>query len=106
MNKEPKGKWKLSPKARVLPKHGRREFPAEAFEDRKTKVRMTSYIDLDILEYFKERAASVSMPYQSLINTELRRIMEADQSKRAESVTETLLQVRTLVEAALRNQKD
>ncbi len=42
-----------------------------------TKVRVTMYLDLDVLNYFKERAAFAhAAPYQTQINSELRRIME------------------------------
>ena len=42
-----------------------------------TKVRVTMYLDLDVLNYFKERAAAANAaPYQTQINSELRRIME------------------------------
>lgn len=41
------------------------------------KVRVTMYIDADVLEYFKERAAQPNAaPYQTQINSELRTIME------------------------------
>jgi uncharacterized protein (DUF4415 family) len=45
------------------------------------KVKITINLDADILEYFKQRAAPPhSAPYQTQINNELRRIMEADDS--------------------------
>lgn len=41
------------------------------------KVRVTMYLDADVLEYFKERAAQPNAaPYQTQINSELRLIME------------------------------
>jgi uncharacterized protein (DUF4415 family) len=44
------------------------------------KVRVTMYVDGDVLEYFKRRAAqSHAAPYQTQINNELRAIMERDQ---------------------------
>jgi uncharacterized protein (DUF4415 family) len=43
------------------------------------KVQITLRVDLDILEYFKKRAsASHAAPYQTQINSELRKIMEND----------------------------
>ena len=46
------------------------------------KVRITINLDADVLEYFKQRAVqSHSAPYQTQINTELRRIMETDNSQ-------------------------
>ena len=42
-----------------------------------TKVRVTMYLDLDVLNYFKERAAAPhAAAYQTQINSELRQIME------------------------------
>jgi|SRR5215210_326211 uncharacterized protein (DUF4415 family) len=41
------------------------------------KVRVTMYLDADVLEYFKARAAQHNAaPYQTQINSELRTIME------------------------------
>jgi uncharacterized protein (DUF4415 family) len=41
------------------------------------KVRVTMYLDADVLEYFKGRAARPNAaPYQTQINSELRAIME------------------------------
>ena len=46
-------------------------------KDSKTKISL--YIDSDILQYFRARAESPdAAPYQTQINNELRRIMEAD----------------------------
>jgi uncharacterized protein (DUF4415 family) len=78
MNKNP-DKWKLSSKARVIPKEQRRQYPPEAFEDRNTKVKISMYVDLDVLNYFKARAGG--MPYQTMINAELRRIMQTEQQQ-------------------------
>ncbi len=50
------------------------------------KVKVTMYIDADVLEHFKERAAAPhAAPYQTQINTELRRVMG---ESKAESVDE------------------
>jgi uncharacterized protein (DUF4415 family) len=41
------------------------------------KVRVTMYLDADVLEYFKGRAAQPNAaPYQTQINGELRTVME------------------------------
>lgn len=41
------------------------------------KVRVTMYLDADVLEYFKGRAAAPNAaPYQTQINSELRSVME------------------------------
>jgi uncharacterized protein (DUF4415 family) len=48
---------------------------------REAKVRVTMYLDADILEYFKERAAQPNAaPYQTQINNELRNVLEGQSS--------------------------
>jgi uncharacterized protein (DUF4415 family) len=43
------------------------------------KVKVSMYIDSDILAYFRQRAEQPNAaPYQTQINNELRKIMEAD----------------------------
>jgi len=51
--------------------------PGETSDPRKTKVRVTLYLDSDVLAYFKDRAAQPNAaPYQTQINNELRSLME------------------------------
>ena len=102
MSKEPKH-WKISPKARIIPRSEMRQYPKEAFEPRNTKVRITMYVDADVLGVFKARAAKGGLPYQTLINAELRRIVESEeQPDNPESLTSKLKQARTLIDTALR----
>ncbi len=52
----------------------------EDLRPRNTKVRINIHLDLDVLNYFKKRAAQLNAaPYQTQINSELRAIMESDQ---------------------------
>jgi uncharacterized protein (DUF4415 family) len=52
------------------------------------KVKITINIDADILEHFKNRAnAKNAAPYQTQINTELRRIMEQDLTGKTENLS-------------------
>ena len=45
-------------------------------------MRITINLDADVLEYFKQRASTPhSAAYQTQINAELRRLMEADASE-------------------------
>jgi uncharacterized protein (DUF4415 family) len=47
---------------------------------RDCKVRVTMYLDADVLQYFKERAEQPNAaPYQTQINNELRALMERNQ---------------------------
>jgi len=60
---------------RVPPHKRHRASPAEAAL-RNCKVRVTMYLDADVVEYFKRRAARPNAaPYQTQINTALRRFL-------------------------------
>ncbi len=65
------------------------------------KVRITINLDADIVEYFKQRAASPeTAPYQTQINTELRKIMETDNSPESlDTTAQNLLQNQTFISA-------
>lgn len=64
MKRLPRGSFKAKPHATKL---------------ESCKVKISLYIDGDILEYFRNRAASShAAPYQTQINNELRRTMEND----------------------------
>jgi uncharacterized protein (DUF4415 family) len=53
--------------------------PGATTDPRRTKIRVTLYLDKDVLYYFKDRAAQPNAaPYQTQINQELRTIMERD----------------------------
>jgi len=59
----------------------------EDVRPRNVKVRVNIHLDLDIVNYFKARAARAhAAPYQTQINEELRGVMEGDevQLKRAQ----------------------
>jgi uncharacterized protein (DUF4415 family) len=64
------GKYKVIP-SRFRPKPGDTDL-------RNCKVKITMYIDADVLEYFKTRAEQPNAaPYQTQINNELRKMMES-----------------------------
>ena len=75
----------------------------EAFEDRRTKVKTSMYIDLDVLDHFKSRSAD-DRPYQTQINLELRRIMEGEKAD-TDDAASSLRQAKGLIETALRKIK-
>jgi len=63
-----------------IPPVGIRRYARSRFvvKPRDAKVKISLYIDGDILEYFRRRAESPdAAPYQTQINNELRKIMEA-----------------------------
>jgi uncharacterized protein (DUF4415 family) len=64
------GKYKVIP-SRFRPKPGETDL-------KNCKVKVTMYIDADVLEYFKNRAEQPNAaPYQTQINNELRKVMES-----------------------------
>ncbi len=53
------------------------------------KVQITMKLDLDVLNYFKERATEPnSAPYQTQINSELRAIMEKNEKAKGKGKKE------------------
>ncbi len=64
---------------------GKHTFRRSRFIKKKeAKSKISLYVDSDILEYFRKRAALPdSAPYQTQINNELRKIMEADTKGKA-----------------------
>jgi uncharacterized protein (DUF4415 family) len=56
------------------------------------KIKVTMYLDADILTHFKQRAESEhSAPYQTQINAELRKIMESEQSNELVETAKTIV---------------
>ena len=50
---------------------------SDAREPHKIKVRTNIHLDLDVINFFKQRAkAPGALPYQTQINAELRKLME------------------------------
>ncbi len=65
-----------------IPPVGVRQYRRSPFHisPREAKVKISLYIDGDILEYFRRTAAPPhTAPYQTQINHELRKIMESSQ---------------------------
>lgn len=64
-----------------LPRGSFRVKPGET-DTKNCKVKITMYIDADILEYFKNRAIQPNAaPYQTQINSELRKVTENGSGK-------------------------
>ncbi len=65
-------------KMKRLPR-GSFKAPKGATNLENCKVKISMYLDADILQYFRKRAESPdAAPYQTQINNELRRVMEND----------------------------
>lgn len=79
----------LKPGKHIFRRRTRRINPRE------TKIKMTMFVDGDILQHFKKRAeAPNAAPYQTQINQELRRAMERDledETTHLDEVAEKLL---------------
>jgi uncharacterized protein (DUF4415 family) len=68
-------------KMKRLPRGGFKAKPG-ATDLRNCKIKITAYLDADVLEYFKKRAEQPNAaPYQTQINNELRKIMENGSSE-------------------------
>lgn len=62
-----------------VPREKMRVATEEDMHPRHTKLRVNIHLDQDVVEYFKQRAGKPNaQPYQTQINAELRRIMDAD----------------------------
>lgn len=73
----------------IFRRRTRKIDPSEA------KIKMTLFIDSDVLQYFRRRAEQPNAaPYQTQINQELRRVMErdlAEEKDKLDAVAEKLL---------------
>ncbi len=71
----------LPPGKHVFRRRTRKINPREA------KIKMTMFIDFDVLQHFKKRAENPnSAPYQTQINQELRAAMERDLAMEEENL--------------------
>ncbi len=77
----------------------------EETQPRNCKVRITMFLDADILNYFKARASKPhAAPYQTQINETLREVMEREKTYRVEPTAEykKLLETPGFIEAVAR----
>lgn len=64
-----------------------------ATDPKNCKVKITTYLDADVLEFFKKRAAVPNAaPYQTQINNELRKVMEASNEPPQDDIKSRLLE--------------
>lgn len=74
----------------AIPSVGKHTFRRRTrkIDPREAKIKMTMFIDYDILQHFKNRAeAPNAAPYQTQINEELRAAMERDLANEEENLT-------------------
>ena len=75
----------------AIPSVGKHTFRrrTRTINPREAKIKMTMFIDGDVLQHFKKRAeTSNAAPYQTQINQELRAIMERDLANETEKLDE------------------
>jgi len=78
----------------------RRVASHEETQPRNCKVRVTMFLDADVLDYFKKRAARPhAAPYQTQINATLREIMTASGKDSPADEFDQLLDNRKFIEA-------
>lgn len=93
-------KWQPTKKWKLVAREKRIQVPVDALEPRNVKVRVNMYLDLDVIEFFKKRAAEPgAAAYQTQINAELRRVMEEAERPEADPVT-TLRQASRMINSA------
>ena len=77
----------------------------EETQPRNCKVRITMFLDADIIDYFKARASKPhAAPYQTQINESLREVMEREKTYRVEPTAEykKLLETPGFIDAVAR----
>ncbi len=82
-----------------LPKIGKHKFRRSRFitAESEQKIKITMYLDADILSFFKKRAEdSHAAPYQTQINAELRKIMENVKSDETNKIAQTIADDETI----------
>ena len=75
----------------AIPSVGKHIFrrSTRTINPREAKIKMTIFIDFNVLQHFKKRAeTSNAAPYQTQINQELRAIMERDLANEVEKLDE------------------
>lgn len=74
------------------------------YSPKKSKVRISIYVDADVLAYFRQRASRQdAAPYQTQINNELRAVMERETTgktagRKSVSVAHAAMDYRALIE--------
>lgn len=102
ISKEIRKELGLSSKARILRPEEMHWPRPDALEPKNIKVRISIWLDLDILDFFKARAEAGGGKYQTQINAALRRLMENEQTDTPESVEAKLRQARQLIDSVMR----
>jgi uncharacterized protein (DUF4415 family) len=81
----------------AIPSEGKHRFkrvsPDRVAKRRESKIKITMFLDADVLHYFRQRAGTPNAaPYQTQINNELRRIMESEMETNLNNTARALLE--------------
>lgn len=78
--------------------YGNVELDADEFDSKQTKVRITTFVDLDVLEKLKSEAKAEGVGYQTLLNQKLRELVLGESASNAykDSVKEILDRLKKL----------
>lgn len=68
-------------------KFGDVSIPDDAFEPKNVKARITTFIDMDLLDAIRKQAALQNKGYQTLINEKLRDLFMGERAKLEDRVT-------------------
>jgi uncharacterized protein (DUF4415 family) len=93
--------FRLGSRMRILEKEEMHRVRPDAFLPRNIKVRVTMYLDSDILNFFKGLSKDGAR-YQTQINAALREVVERAGSAEPEDVAGNLRQARWLIDKSLR----
>lgn len=78
--------------------YGNVELDSDEFDAKQTKVRITTFVDFDILERLKSEAKREGVGYQTLLNQKLRELVLGESASNAyqDSVKEILERLKKL----------
>jgi hypothetical protein len=79
-------------------KYGDVDIPSDTFEPENLKVRITTFIDGDLLEECRRQARKLGIGYQTLINMKLREIVLGKTQSEEASLLDRVVNIETSIE--------
>jgi len=70
--------------------YGNVELDDDEFSAKNTKVRVTTFIDVDVVSELKKRATSLGIGYQTLLNQKLREVVFGESAGSMEEIISRL----------------
>lgn len=71
--------------------YGSVELDQDEFDEKHTKVRITTFLDYDILQKLKKDAKSMGVGYQTLLNQKLRELVLGESASTVEDSMKEIL---------------